>query len=165
MLIIVQAKGYPDISTRHLLHLLSTHPSLQEHQRPPLYALVDFDPDGIAIMSTYKHGSIALAHENAQLRIPTLKRLGIRSKDIMMLDLADDETGLLRLTLRDRKKACTLLGNKALQGEWEEAEWRNDLRYMLMLNVKAEMQILSNLEGGLEQWLEREITAQYLSGE
>ncbi|KAI9791610.1 MAG: hypothetical protein M1816_003696 [Peltula sp. TS41687] len=159
-----EGKGYPDIATRYLLRLLSTHPSLLEHQRPPLYGLVDFDPDGIAIMSTYKHGSLALAHENARLRVPGLKRLGIRSKDIMMFDSVDDDSGLLRLTARDRRKARHLLGDKELDEEGQEIEWRRDLQYMLMLNVKAEIQILSNLEGGLERWLEREITAQYLAG-
>lgn len=130
-----------------------------------MYALVDFDPDGIAIVSTYKYGSIALVHENAQLRVPGLKRLGIRSKDITTLSSVDDETGLLRLTARDRRRARRMLGNKELVEEGEETEWRRDLQYMLMLNVKAEIQILSNQEGGLERWLEREILAQYLAGQ
>ena len=37
--------------------------------------------------------------------------------------------------------------------EGREKEWRRELQVMLMLNVKAEIQILSSGEG-LERWLD-----------
>lgn len=35
-----------------------------------------------------------------------------------------------------------------------EMEWRRELQAMLMLNVKAEIQILSEEKGGLPEWLD-----------
>ncbi|CAJ2506525.1 Uu.00g006550.m01.CDS01 [Anthostomella pinea] len=75
--ILVTAKGYPDLATRRFLHVVhSAFPHL------PAYALVDFDPHGIAIMRTYKHGSLSLAHEVA-VDVPGLSWLGPKSHDIM----------------------------------------------------------------------------------
>ena len=60
--IMVTAKGYPDVATRAMLRFLSTPSPSNGFASPPLHALVDFDPDGIAILSTYKHGSDNLSH-------------------------------------------------------------------------------------------------------
>ncbi|TGJ80516.1 hypothetical protein E0Z10_g8244 [Xylaria hypoxylon] len=75
--ILVTAKGYPDLSTRQFLHKLHTSfPIL------PMYGLVDFDPDGVKIMLTYKNGSRSLQHEqNATLN--RLLWIGPRSNDIL----------------------------------------------------------------------------------
>ncbi|KAI1372750.1 DNA topoisomerase IV, alpha subunit [Hypoxylon crocopeplum] len=74
---IPQGKGYPDLLTRQFLNLLhSAFPQL------PVYALVDFDPSGINIMLTYKHGSLALSHEQ-NTTVPGLSWLGPKSSDIL----------------------------------------------------------------------------------
>ncbi|KAI4139445.1 MAG: hypothetical protein LQ341_004218, partial [Variospora aurantia] len=148
-----KAKGYPDVSTRTLLRLLS----LSSHPPPRIYALVDFDPDGIAIMSTYKHGSFTLSHENANLRTPSLRWLGVKSGDFVVNDRdggSDDSerTGLLRLSKQDRKKAIKILGRELCSEDGPEHEWRRELQMMLMLNIKVEMEILSERRGGLENW-------------
>jgi meiotic recombination protein SPO11 len=48
--------------------------------------------------------------------------------------------------------------------EWEvfaengiEIEWRNELQTMLILNVKAEMQVFEERDGGLALWLKGEL--------
>ena len=166
-----QAKGYPDISTRHFLHSIAESTNQAGQPRHiPMYALMDFDPDGVAIMSTYKHGSIALHHENASLQIPQLEWLGIKSIDIdvrspvspfrvcTMQDPVESENSdpvnaeaVLRLTRRDRRKANSML--EKTEGR-EGAECMRELQIMLMLNVKVEIQILSSRPGGLESWLE-----------
>ena len=134
---------------------------------------MDFDPDGIAIMSTYKYGSIALRHENAELRVPRLEWLGIKSIDIslyssvspartsMTQDSPEWETsdpasaeGVLRLTQRDRRMANKILMRFDVQ---REAEWLQELQVMLVLNIKVEIQILGSRPGGLESWLERRL--------
>lgn len=47
---------------------------------------------------------------------------------------------------------------KEMLGEYgKESEWRRELQVMLMLNVKAEIQILSSGEGGLERWLDAKL--------
>ena len=117
---------------------------------------MDFDPDGIAIMSNYKYGSVALAHENAHLNVSGIRWLGVRSAVLYAEEEpSDDENGLLlRLTARDRRKAVKMLEKEVFADEGPETEWRRELQVMLMLDVKAEIQLLSGREGGLEAWLE-----------
>ncbi|KAK3377542.1 Spo11/DNA topoisomerase VI subunit A [Podospora didyma] len=75
--IIVTAKGFPDLATRRFLSILhSVRPTLT------VFALVDFDPHGIAILRTYKTGSQRFEHEE-NVTVPDLKWLGIRSRDIL----------------------------------------------------------------------------------
>ncbi len=124
--------------------------------------MVDFDPDGISIMSTYKHGSLTLSHENANLRCPIVRWLGVKSGDLNFGESTtappgageEDMKGLLRLTKRDRKKAVKMLGRGICEEYGVEQEWRRELQVMLMLNVKVEMEILSQREGGVEGWVE-----------
>ncbi|KAL8729784.1 MAG: hypothetical protein Q9166_004507 [cf. Caloplaca sp. 2 TL-2023] len=150
-----KAKGYPDVSTRAFLRLLS----ISSHPSPPIYALVDFDPDGISIMSTYKYGSLTLAHENANLRTPTIRWLGVRSGDLIFNQLCseldhEEEKGLLRLSVRNRKKALKTLSQGICEEDGAEQEWRRELQVMLMLNIKVEMEILSKWGGGVEGWVD-----------
>jgi meiotic recombination protein SPO11 len=142
-----QAKGYPDIQTRHFIRLLSRH-------RPeiPILALVDFDPDGIGIMSTYKYGSVSLAHE-INLAVPSIRWLGIRSWDF--LNTKHEIQGLLNLTARDRKIGMKMLAKSVAEEDGDE-EWRRELQIMLMMNVKAEIQILGNGEA-LGEWLDKKL--------
>ena len=117
--------------------------------------LADFDPDGMAVMSTYKHGSWNLSHESAQLLVPGLQWLGTRSKDVLVGANDDDSKCLLRLSRRDRQKAKKMLENSAVfREDGEEVEWRRELQVMLMLNVKAEMEVLEEREGGMAGWVE-----------
>lgn len=57
--------------------------------------------------------------------------------------------GLLNLTKRDRGVALGMLGREGL-----DEEWKREVRVMLMLGVKAEIQVLSERIGGLERWLD-----------
>ena len=105
-------------------------------------------------MSTYKHGSLRLSHENAHLNVPSIQWLGIQSSDV--LDESDGQEGnwLLRLTRRDRKKAAKMLEWDVLREEGLEGGWRREVQVMLMLGVKAEMEILGARDGGVEGWVE-----------
>ncbi|KAL8804164.1 MAG: hypothetical protein Q9182_002706 [Xanthomendoza sp. 2 TL-2023] len=156
---ILVAKGYPDVSTRAFLQLLS----ISSNPPLPIYALVDFDPDGIAIMSTYKYGSLTLSHQTANLKTPTVRWLGVKSGDLNLYQSTrepsqDDDNenvkGLLRLSKRDRKKAVNMLGQETYEIDGTEPDWRRELQVMLMLNLKVEMEILSNREGGVSGWVE-----------
>ncbi|KAA8573445.1 hypothetical protein EYC84_005030 [Monilinia fructicola] len=147
--ILLTAKGYPDIQSRQFLHYLEKHFPLIA-----IYALVDFDPDGIGIMSTYKHGSAALAHENEDLSVPSICWLGLRSTD--MMQGGEKNEGLLKLTKRDRRLALMILQRNVCQDNGDEEEWRRELQIMLMLNKKAEIQIIGNGDA-LEDWLNRKL--------
>ncbi|KAK7179564.1 type IIb DNA topoisomerase [Paraphaeosphaeria sporulosa] len=161
--LVLTAKGYPDVvSRRFLLHLADDFPQISMH------ALVDLDPDGIHIMSTYKHGSLRLAHENVAhgntpgVNLPNLQWIGVKSHhidrasgnegDTTTATLADAQ-GVMKLTARDRKKAHHMLEWGICREYGSEPAWRAELQRMLMLNIKAEMQILDELPGGLVLWL------------
>ncbi|KAF7940533.1 uncharacterized protein EAE98_000660 [Botrytis deweyae] len=143
--ILLTAKGYPDIQSRQFLHYLAKH-----YPIIPIYALVDFDPDGLGIMSTYKHGSVALAHENENLSVPSMRWLGLKSKD--MMQGGKENEGLLKLSERDRRLAVKMLQRDVCQPGGDEDEWRREIQVMLMLNKKAEIQIIGN-GNALENWL------------
>ncbi|KAL8950224.1 MAG: hypothetical protein Q9222_003731 [Ikaeria aurantiellina] len=154
-----QDARYPDISTRTFLRFLS----ISAYPPPPIYAMVDFDPDGISIMSTYKHGSLTMSHEDADLRTPTVRWLGIKSKDLMFKAPSNDGSGLLRLSIRDRKKAISMLGQENCEEDGVEQEWRKELQLMLMLNMKVEMEVLSEREGGINEWVEDRLLEEALT--
>lgn len=65
-----------------------------------------------------------------------------------------ESVGLLKLTARDRRIARRMLEREHFGEEGRELEWRREVQVMLMLNVKVEIQILSEREGGLEGWLD-----------
>ena len=109
-------------------------------------------------MSNYKHGSLKLSHENAGLTVPSIQWLGIRSRDVLSGNEQDAFSGLLKLSARDRKKAIDMLErSEVLIEDGAEREWRRELQVMLMLNVKAEMEILAEREGGVKGWVEEKL--------
>ena len=162
-----QAKGYPDVASRTFLrHIAERAPHV------PMHALVDLDPDGIAILSTYKYGSYRLAHEDVTpsgppgLSLPNIRWLGVKGHHISRTPVgegyADTKAmpklqGLMKLTVRDRTKAARMLEWDLCAEDGPERGWRRELQNMLMLNVKAEMQIIDELPGGLVSWLSGEL--------
>lgn len=77
------------MATRRFLCILhSVRPELA------LFALVDYDPHGIAILRTYEHGSKRLDHED-NVTIPEIKWLGLRNFDVLTnhFNLGDQELG------------------------------------------------------------------------
>lgn len=99
-------------------------------------------------MSTYKYGSTAFSHQN--LTVPSIRWLGVQSADIIPSE-DFEKVGLLRLSGRDRRLASRMLGRGVFQKGG--VGWRRELQVMLMLNCKAEIQILSSEDPGLEGWL------------
>jgi meiotic recombination protein SPO11 len=149
--IMVTAKGYPDISTRAMLHFLSLPSPQNGFCAPPVYAMVDFDPDGIAILSTYKYGSKALAHETSHMCLLQIQWLGLRSEHVLSAEATHADQGLLTLTARDRKKARSMLAWQVLAGD---EDLRRELQVTLMLNFKAELQLLDATSDGMSKLLE-----------
>ena len=60
---------------------------------------------------------------------------------------------LLKLSARDRKKATNMLKWEHLDECGLDPDWRRELQVMLMLNMKAEIQLLDELLGGVQGWL------------
>lgn len=125
------------------------------------YALVDGDPDGIAIMSTYKHGSLAHLHDNSRLTVPELQWMGLRASDAVTRSEFGDDVTVLSLTARDRRKIVAMLRNNPVYAsDGPEPEWRVELQRMLILNVKTEIETLYEQDGGLEAWIDRKMFRQ-----
>ena len=110
-------------------------------------------------MSTYKYGSLKLSHENAGLNVPSIQWLGVQSRDVLAANEHDEYSGLLRLSARDRKKAADMLERSEVfqEGGGKEKVWRRELQVMLMLNVKAEMEVLADRQGGVKGWVEEKL--------
>jgi meiotic recombination protein SPO11 len=75
--LLVTGKGYPDLATRSFLYLI--HSKCPEM---PIFALTDFDPDGVNIMRCYRHGSRSLDHEE-NITVPEIMWLGVKSDHIL----------------------------------------------------------------------------------
>ena len=149
--IIITGRGYPDLETRRFLRSICTPTIENGYSQPPVYAIVDFDPDGLCIMSTYKIGSAALTHEDA-VKVPYLRWLGLKIEHIVNGQDTHAEEGLLVLTSRDRHKAMCMLQSHSMKNSW-----RRDLQLMLFLNQKAEIQMVDSVPGGLISLLRREL--------
>lgn len=138
-----QAKGFPDISTREFLYMISK--SISSSQNPykrstPILCLVDHDPYGIGILATYKYGSYATAHNSHLMAIPSIKWVGVHSNDFDKTQ----ENGYIPMSKHDVKKAFELL-----QKEWiqDHISWRNELCRMLFTGMKAEIQLICENDG------------------
>ena len=86
--------------------------------------------------------------------MPEIKWLGIKSEDIIQLP---SSAALMPLTQKDRRKAIKLIESAVLEqgGTVEELlDCREELQRMLMLNKKAEIQVL---EDQLCRWAERKM--------
>lgn len=133
-----------------------------------MYAFMDLDPDGIAIMTTYKYGSYRLAHEDTPradapaLGLPKLRWLGVKRHHISRARTQGNGTnagtkielqGMMKLATRDRSKALRMLEWDLCSETGPELEWRHELQIMLMLNTKTEIQILDELPGGVVSFL------------
>jgi len=135
--IIITGKGYPDLATRHLVGTFSRNlPS-----SIPIVAIVDADPHGIDIMSTYQFGSRAMLHEGDAFTAPNLRWGGVLGTELSRIGVDVDLS--IPITKHDEKKAMSLLSRNDLP-----QSWRRELQHMLFKRRKAEIEIVSsaNLE-------------------
>ncbi|GJN12403.1 hypothetical protein PR202_ga30677 [Eleusine coracana subsp. coracana] len=104
--ILITAKGYPDIATRN--------------------------PAGLAILCTYKYGSISMGLESYRYAC-NVKWLGLRGDDLQIIR----ESALQDLKPRDLQIAKSLLSSKFLQGRH-----RAELTLMVETGKRAEIEAL-----------------------
>ncbi|RZC50218.1 hypothetical protein C5167_018644 [Papaver somniferum] len=131
--IVVTGRGYPDVSTRRFLRLL------MEKLHLPAYCLVDCDPYGFDILTTYRFGSMQMAYDAKFLRLPDVRWLGAFPSDAENYQLP--KRCLLPLTVEDKKKAEAMLLRCYLHQE--APQWRSELEIMLKTGVKFEIEALS----------------------
>ena len=127
--IVLTGKGSGDIATRAFLKMLVKELEI------PAFALVDSDPYGHYIYSVFLSGSKRLSYESPFIATPDLKLLGVLSRDL-------DEYKIpkaVRIPMQptDIKRVKDMLKEPFVQ---KNKEWVTDLRLMLQLKEKAEIQ-------------------------
>ncbi len=129
--IILSSQGQTTRGIRRLLQ------RLYEEYKLPIYVLCDFDVYGAYIYSVIKYGSINLAFFSKQLTIPSVKYLGITSKDIEKYDL---KKHLIKLKDTDIKRM-----QQVADYEWfkDNKAWQQEFKTMKQWGAKAEIQALS----------------------
>ena len=146
-----QAKGYPDLATKNFLRRILDHaPS-----PIPVLGLFDWDPDGVNILKCYLYGSKKLVQEH-DCDIPEMRWIGLKAEDVVWSHDADRVS--MALTQRDRVAASSMLASQEWQDDSKDTlpglvEAVVQLRRMLILNRKAEIQSLDETSGGLVDWL------------
>ncbi|XP_038685573.1 meiotic recombination protein SPO11-1 isoform X2 [Tripterygium wilfordii] len=131
--IVVTGRGYPDIPTRRFLRVLT------DTLRLPIYCLVDCDPYGFDILTTYRFGSMQLAYDAESLRIPEVRWLGPFPSDSEKYCIP--QHCLLPLTIEDKRKIEAMLSRCYLHRE--VPQWRLELELMFHRGVKYEIEALS----------------------
>ena len=152
-----KGKGYPDMATRRLLNGIENALSFDDVCSIPLYALVDFDPDGLAIFTTYRDGSRNFAHENHNLTASSLHLKGIRSDDVVPATSYHHTHCLPPVSERDRRRALNKLEAHMGSTDEEDAQLTRELQVMLMLNVKAEIEHLDVASSGVLDWVYQQV--------
>ncbi|KAI9721646.1 MAG: hypothetical protein M1828_005013 [Chrysothrix sp. TS-e1954] len=157
--LLITGRGYPDVATRLLLNRVHSHLSFDEASAIPFHALVDFDPDGLLIFTTYRDGSKKFSHNSQNMTIPDLCWTGIKSDNVMAATSLHYNQCLPALSIRDRRKALNKLEACYMQTNEVETELAKELRTMLMLNVKAEIEHLDIEFGGVVGWVQKSVIA------
>ncbi|KAA8520873.1 hypothetical protein F0562_011546 [Nyssa sinensis] len=125
--ILITAKGYPDIATRFLLHQFSkAFPEL------PILGLFDWNPAGLAVLCTFKFGSIGMGLE-AYRYACNIKWLGLRRDDLHLMP----EESLVPLKPRDLQIAKSLVSSEILQDNYKE-----EVATMVESGQRAEIEAL-----------------------
>ncbi|WVZ11565.1 hypothetical protein V8G54_016095 [Vigna mungo] len=118
--ILITAKGYPDMATRFLLYRINrAFPDL------PILALVDWNPAGLAILCTFKFGSVGMGLE--------AYRYGLRSND---LPLVPDQS-FVPLKPKDLQIARSLMSSGILQDNYKD-----EVAVMIQRGRRAEIEAL-----------------------
>lgn len=130
--IIMSSQGQTTRGIRRLLQRLS------EEHKLPIYVLCDGDIYGVYIYSVIKYGSIALAHLEDTMTIPSVKYIGITMDDIEKYDL---KKHLIKLDEKDISRI-----KQISQYEWfkNNKAWQRQFKMMRELKGKVEIQALSS---------------------
>ncbi len=131
---IIHGGGQPPRGVRRLCHRMVYELGL------PLYVLVDNDPWGYYIYSVVKQGSINLAFESARMAVPKARFIGMSSYDAAEFDLSPSVT--IRLNDKDIARAKEIMAYPWFQ----DRRWQREIKHMLKLGVKLELEALSNKE-------------------
>jgi meiotic recombination protein SPO11 len=131
--IVLTGKGSGDIATRAFLRMLVKELEI------PAFALVDSDPYGHYIYSVFLRGSKRLSYESPFIATPELKLLGVLSRDLEEYNIP--KSVRIPMEPTDIKRVRDMLNEPFVQAK---KAWVKDLRLMLKLKEKAEIQAFAS---------------------
>ncbi|MFW9920382.1 MAG: helix-hairpin-helix domain-containing protein [Candidatus Thorarchaeota archaeon] len=131
--IVITGKGSGDIATRAFLK------QLVKELEIPAFALVDSDPYGHYIYSVFLRGSKRLSYESPFIATPELKLLGVLSRDLDAFNIP--KSVRIPMEPADIKRVREMLKEPFVQ---KNKEWVEDLKLMLSLKEKAEIQAFAS---------------------
>ncbi len=131
--IVLTGKGSGDIATRAFLK------TLVKELEIPAFALVDSDPYGHYIYSVFLRGSKRLSYESPFIATPELKLLGVLSRDLDAYNIP--KAVRIPMEPTDIKRVRDMLKEPFVQ---QNKEWVKDLKLMLQLKEKAEIQAFAS---------------------
>ncbi|MHA1780852.1 MAG: helix-hairpin-helix domain-containing protein [Candidatus Thorarchaeota archaeon] len=131
--IVLTGKGSGDMATRAFLKRLVKELEI------PAFALVDSDPYGHYIYSVFLRGSKRLSYESPFIATPELKLLGVLSRDLDAYNIP--KSVRIPMEPADIKRVKDMLKEPFVQAN---KEWVEDLKLMLKLKEKAEIQAFAS---------------------
>ncbi|RLI47866.1 MAG: hypothetical protein DRO73_10810, partial [Candidatus Thorarchaeota archaeon] len=131
--IVLTGKGSGDMATRAFLKRLVKELEI------PAFALVDSDPYGHYIYSVFLRGSKRLSYESPFIATPELKLLGVLSRDLDAYNIP--KAVRIPMEPADIKRVKDMLKEPFVQSN---KEWVEDLKLMLRLKEKAEIQAFAS---------------------
>ena len=134
--VLVTAKGFPDLATRKFLHLLRY--ALESNDcgnDAQFFGLVDWNPSGCWILSTYAVGNASSAMDVSEYVTP-LKWIGLRSQDLHLIP----ECAFQALSSRDEAMINNALNETAATHPLRP--FASELEVMQARGQKAEIEAL-----------------------
>lgn len=131
--IIVTGRGYPDVATRAFLCVLWQRFHL------PTFAIVDWDPHGVDILSVYSGGSRAMGLFSDYLALPSIQWIGLHFFDVSKVS----PNCLIELSKHDIKKAKELMQDRP--GLSHHKLWIAEIQHMIELGKKMEIEALASV--------------------
>lgn len=131
--VLIHGGGQPPRGVRRLVY------RMHHELKLPVYVLVDNDPWGYYIYSVLKQGSINLAFESQRMAIPAARFVGMSSYDMAEFDIPEYQA--MPLTDEDVRRAKEIMAYPWFQ----KKAWQREIRHMLSLGVKLEVEALSNV--------------------
>ncbi|CAD5226217.1 unnamed protein product [Bursaphelenchus okinawaensis] len=133
--LLVTGRGFPDICTRTFLRWLMD-------QNPVyLFGLVDCDPYGLSIYSTYKYGAVRSEIEANGCKLTEILLIGLFMDEVVQMNLADVHK--LRITAHDKRRLQKIQNIAKIKKDdmlYEQA------RQMIEAGFKVELEALASKE-------------------
>jgi meiotic recombination protein SPO11 len=130
----VTAKGQPDVATRIALGKIREYvPKIK------FYCLVDYNPGGMQILSTYSFGSAQRAHDNLFLAVQEIQHIGILSHQVHKddwLELNEDDNTLIEGILKHDYLEKTMAGMsiRLCVQEMTSTQKKTDIDFLIKRN-------------------------------